>query len=180
MHLRSLAVGMLQKARLNKLAHRVYYSTFHGFDTANKVVLHALEKCFDLAQELGTASKGDYFEFGLFKGYSFWFSQNIAKQRSLDSMRFFGFDSFRGLPEVRGIDKTEKKDFYEGQYACSKDKVIKNLNSKGVNWDRTFLIEGYYSESLSEELKRHYGMKNVAISLIDCDLYKSTRDVLRF
>jgi hypothetical protein len=38
---------------------------------------------------------------GLFNGYSFWFAQTAARDRRLDTVRFFGFDSFAGLPDVQ-------------------------------------------------------------------------------
>ena len=92
----------------------------------------------------------------------------------------FGFDSFRGLPEVKGRDKTKSNDFYKGQYTCSKERVLKNLKSKGIDQKRTFLIEGFFENSLNEETRKQYKMGKVAIALIDCDLYNSTVEVLKF
>lgn len=42
-------------------------------------------------------------EFGLFKGYSFWYTQRMVRELKRNSMRLFGFDSFAGLPEPQGI-----------------------------------------------------------------------------
>lgn len=95
-------------------------------------------------------------------------------------MPFFGFDSFAGLPPVRGRDLTPRGDFYEGQYACPKDRVVANPSARGVDWRRTHLIEGYFEQSLTEELKAQLRHRAVAIALIDCDLYESTATVLRF
>ncbi len=177
---RSLVVKSLQKANLNKLAHKVYYTHVHGFNTANPAVLPALEACFERSRESGLAHQGDYFEFGIFKGYAFWYAQHVAGKCGLNDMHFFGFDSFAGLPPVKGRDETANQDFYEGQYACSKEQVVANLNQKGVDWTRTHLVQGYFDQSLTDELKAELQNRKIAIALIDCDLYESTATVLRF
>jgi O-methyltransferase len=178
--MRRAIVKFLQKTRLNRLAHRVYYRYFHGFKPGQTEVKYALERAFTRAAALEIIPKGDYFEFGLFKGYSFWYAQKTASSLGLNTMRFFGFDSFAGLPNVSDADKSTSDEFYEGQYACSKDKVVDNLLSHGVNWERTFLVEGFFSDSLTHQTKREYFMREAAIALIDCDLYSSTVDVLNF
>ena len=115
--LRQLIVKCLQVTRLNRLAHRLYYGHVHGFDAATRSTLEGIEKAFAHAKELGTLGEGDYYEFGLFKGYSFWTAQKTAKQHEAQSMRFFGFDSFAGLPDVGGLDKTARDDFYQRRHA---------------------------------------------------------------
>ena len=180
MTMRTLVVKSLQRFRVNKLAHKIYYRYVHGFDAANRAVLPALERCFATAQKNGKFDNGDYMEFGLFKGYSFWYAQRLADRHKLKSMRFFGFDSFKGLPAPNDIDLTPEDVFYEGQYYCEKSSVEDNLESNGVDWSRTHLIEGFFNDSLVPALKKEYDMRSVAIALIDCDLYASTRDVMFF
>jgi O-methyltransferase len=178
--LRPLVVRSLQKTGLNKLAHHLYYSYVHGFDTASPAVLPVLEACFRQAINRRLAYDGDYFEFGVFKGYTFWYAQDCARKHGLERMHFYGFDSFTGLPPVRGRDQTPHDEFYEGQYACSKEKVVANLDAKGVDWSRTHLVEGYFEQSLNAELKVQLRQRWIAIALIDCDLYESTAVVLDF
>lgn len=180
MTLRRIVVKCLQATRLNRLAHRVYYDHVHGFDAATRSTLEGIEKAFDLALKAGTLDGGDYYEFGLFKGYSFWSAQQKAKACEAGTLRFFGFDSFVGLPEVDGPDKTDQDDFYRGQYACSYEAVRASLDQAGVDWERTTLIRGFFNESLQPGLHEEHGMRPIAIALIDCDLYASTVDVLRF
>jgi hypothetical protein len=178
--IRLIIVKFLQKTKLNKLAHKIYYSYFHGFNPATKEIISALEIAFQKSSELGTINQGDYYEFGIFKGYAFWYAQKIANQHNSNKMNFWGFDSFQGLPPVKEKDKTQEEIFYQGQYSCIKDKVIDNLKNQGVDWNRTFLIEGYFEDSLKEELKQKHSMNKVAVALIDCDLYYSTVEVLSF
>lgn len=180
---RPAIVKMLQRARLNRIAHSIYYRYLYGFDTRQKdelALLQAIERCFETAVELGTATRGDYYEFGVFQGRSFWHAQMTAAKHSLNAMRFYGFDSFKGLPVVTGYDESEDDAFYQGQYVCGKDQVIANLNSKGVDWSRTFLIEGFYEQSLNEMTKAKFTMVKAAIALIDCDLYSSAAQALSF
>ncbi|MGH6918687.1 MAG: TylF/MycF/NovP-related O-methyltransferase [Geminicoccaceae bacterium] len=177
---RTLIVKSLQRFRVNKLAHKIYYRYVHGFDAANRAVLPALERCFARAKQDGRPDGGDYMEFGLFKGYSFWYAQHLADRHDMKSMRFFGFDSFKGLPAPSDIDVTPQDVFYEGQYRCEKPAVVSNLESKGVDWSRTYLIEGFFDDSLVPDRRKQYDMRSVTIALIDCDLYASTRDVMFF
>jgi len=177
---RRFVVKALQASGLNAVAHHLYYTHIHGFDTANRHVLSALDRCFAHAVSTGSAQSGDYLEFGLFKGYSFWYAQSVAKRHGLTSMRFFGFDSFCGLPEIGPVDATKNNEFYKGQYACSKEQVERNLDSKGVDWTKTVLIEGYYADSLSAAVKSKCVLSSTPIVLIDCDLYESTAEVLDF
>jgi O-methyltransferase len=177
---RRWAVRAMQSVGVNKVAHRVYYSYVHGFDTASHSLAPALERCFSHLADSGVAPTGDYLEFGVFKGYSFWHAQQVASHLHLDGMRFYGFDSFAGLPPPEGVDRTYRGDFYEGQYTCSKAMVERNLNERGVDWSRTFLIEGFFAESLTPELRAQHRLERAAIVLIDCDLYESTRQVLEF
>ncbi|MGH6915811.1 MAG: TylF/MycF/NovP-related O-methyltransferase, partial [Geminicoccales bacterium] len=175
-----VSVKIMRGLGINKVAARIYYNYIHGFDTATKFLVPALERCFHELAEAEPPVSGDYMEFGLFKGYSFWYAQQVAQRLKLDSMRFFGFDSFVGLPEPKGIDATQEERFYQGQFACSRATVEQNLDAHGVDWDRTFLIEGFFADSLTAATRTTHGMKRVALALIDCDLYESTVEVLEF
>ena len=94
-------------------------------------------------------------------------------------MRFFGFDSFEGLPEVDGVDEGDGQ-FFKGQYACSREQVEKNLTHNGMDLSRATLIEGYYNESLTEPLREQHPFRQAAVVMLDCDLYASTRDALNW
>lgn len=138
---------------------------------------NALREAFAEAKERTGGDVGDYYEFGIFRGGAFSAAQAACRELGIQSTHFYGFDSFQGLPPVEGIDETDGL-FYEGQFAASKEAVMRNLSRNGVDWDRTTLIEGFFSDSLTDEAKQQHPFRSVGVALIDCDLYSSTKEVL--
>jgi O-methyltransferase len=132
-----------------------------------------------LAQLVSTGVTGDYFEFGLYRGFSFWSAQQAATRIGLSSMRFFGFDSFEGLPEVIGNDR-KAGIFVSGDYRCTLPEVERLLSEHGFDWDRAVLVGGFFDRSLTPEIKQQHAMSPAALVMIDCDLYQSTVPVLGF
>ena len=100
-----------------------------------------------------------------------------SKAMGIDEIQYFGFDSFQGLPEAEGIDQADGR-FFEGQFACSKQDVENNLQSNGMDMSRVTLVEGYYEDSLTGELKGQHNFKPASVVLMDCDLYSSTVEAL--
>ena len=109
---------------------------------------------------------------------------HAAERHGLADIRLFGFDSFEGLPETdtckAPTDSTRMSDFAAGNYACSQDQLRQILLDGGVEMDRVTLTPGFYSDSLTETLKDELALTTAGIVNIDCDLYESTVDVLRF
>jgi hypothetical protein len=178
---RRLVVKSLQALGHNRAASDIYYRYFHRFDTPSPGLEAGFEQIFAEVARLGSLSDGaDYCEFGLFKGHSFWKAQQEASKHGL-ACRFFGFDSFAGLPAVVGPDRTDYGEFRKGQYSCSQHEVVENLRKAGgIDWRRTFLVPGYFEQSLTPQLIERYEIRKVGVAMIDCDLYSSTAEVLRF
>ncbi len=122
---------------------------------------------------------GDYYEFGLFRGFTLWHAQQAADRAEIATMRFFGFDSFQGLPKIEGNDR-KAGIFISGDYRCTKDWVEKALTKHGFDWSRGALIEGFFDDSLTPALKAEHSMARAALVMVDCDLYQSTVPVLSF
>lgn len=176
-HLRRAAIRTLQATGLNGFASNVYYRHFHGFRSASPGLDDGFATIFAEAARRGSLAKADYVEFGVFKGYSFWLAQKLAAEHGFFP-RCFGFDSFEGLPEVRGVDRTAHGEFRKGQYACSLDTVRRNLETAGIEWSRTHLFKGFFEQTLTEALVRQHGIRRIGVAMIDCDLYESTVTVL--
>src|SRR5690606_27658546 len=63
---------------------------------------------------------------------------------------------------------------------ASRDEVEKHLTTHGVDWSRATLIEGFFDESLTPELKRSLPRRSAGVVLLDCDLYASTAVALEW
>lgn len=97
----------------------------------------------------------DYFEFGVAGAYSFkWWLQNNANSSS----RFFGFDTFEGLPEKWGA-------FEKGSMAYA-------LTSLHINDERAGFYKGLFQQTLIPFLDQ-YENKNRKLIHIDSDLFSS-------
>lgn len=178
---RRAVVKTLQTLRLNQVASAVYYRYFHRFDSVSSDRVAGFEQLYAAVDELGSLEDADYCEFGLFKGFSFWKAQEQAHKHGWSNTRFFGFDSFAGLPEIEAPDRTAHGEFRQGQYECTKQDVVDNLErAGGIDWSRTFLIKGFFKDTLLPSVVTQYGIKRVGVAMIDCDLYTSTAEVLQF
>jgi hypothetical protein len=129
------------------------------------------------------APVGDYYEFGVYKGFSLWFATQVAEALDRPDMRFFGFDSFDGLPEPIGIDRQPDacgSTFARGNFCAGLELVRGFLTQYGTDMGKVTLIKGFFENVLAPKLVAEHGMRPAAVILIDCDLYESSRTVLTF
>lgn len=102
----------------------------------------------------------DYMEFGVAGGASFnWWLQHNPHTDS----RFYGFDTFEGLPEKWG--------------AFEKGSMAHALESLQIKDERASLHKGLFQDSLLPFLENHENSKRKLIHL-DADLFSSTLFVL--
>ena len=120
---------------------------------------------------------GDYYEFGVFDGHSLQAAYHAARELGYSEMRFWGFDSFCGLPEPTGLDCSPE--WRRGLYACERERVIGNLGQAGVNLNAVTLVEGFFGVILPL-FSRQVTFPTAALALVDCDLYASAVPVLDF
>jgi hypothetical protein len=123
-------------------------------------------------------TEGDYFEFGLFRGRTFIAAYHFAQANKLHKMKFYGFDSFQGLPQIQGVDAGGE--FAGGQYAMGVERFTNLIRGRGVDLQKVKLVPGWYSESLNAQTKAGLQARKAALIFVDCDLYESTVPVLEF
>lgn len=138
-----------------------------------------------IIKAMKVAPAGDYYEFGVYKGFSLWFATQIALALDKSDMRFYGFDSFEGLPEPKGVDKKTDSGgntFAKGCFAADIELVNSVINKycDKSTAERIVLIKGYYENTLVDDLTSQYGMRHASVILVDCDMYESTKTVLNF
>lgn len=123
---------------------------------------------------------GDYLEFGVWKGGTFTSAFHFARRYNLDAMRFYAFDSFEGLPEIKGLDAEGFKQFDKGQFLCSEKQFRSNIAGNGVDLDRVETVVGWFDKVLNNTTKGKLPLQKAAVIWIDCDLYESTVPILDF
>ncbi len=129
-----------------------------------------------VSEAVGADGMGDYLEFGVYQGNSMMAMQEAVRRVGLERVRFFGFDSFAGLPSEAEWDGP----WSEGEFRSDIEFTRKRLTEGGVDWDRTELIKGFFSDTLTPELRQQHGMEKASLIMVDADLYTSSRDALAF
>lgn len=130
-----------------------------------------------LTERLGADKLGDYLEFGVCHGTSLACMNQSVQDLGLRSVRLFGFDSFEGLPE---IVETDDEVWSSGQFKSEYEFTKKILTSKGIDWNRTILVKGWFSDTLNNDLLQKHKITKASVIMIDCDMYSSTKTALDF
>ena len=119
----------------------------------------------EMAARLAHGVPGNIIEFGVFQGFSTRVLRRAVRGLQRGQLRgprkeIFACDSFKGLPEP--YENLER-----GAFACAPP------NLPGVQ-----IVEGYFEDSLTDDLARRVG--RVALASFDADLYSSTLCALRW
>lgn len=123
--------------------------------------------------------RGDYLEFGVFRGDSIILAYNFISGLYKDKQcRFFGFDSFEGLPDIIA-NSDIREGWVKGEMNADFNKVNRRI-SKHITDNDFKLIKGFFEKTLTESLKDKLGLKTAKIVLIDGDLYTSAKVALDF
>ena len=131
-----------------------------------------------LLDEDPTAAGGDFLEFGVYYGTSLACMHQALGQLGLDQVRMIGFDSFEGLPESAAEDPASP--WLPGQYRSSLGMTRGYLRKRGVPPDRVVLEKGWFSDSLTPEMRERHRITRASFLMVDCDLYSSAREALAF
>jgi len=131
-----------------------------------------------LMETYGPASLGDYLEFGVCQGTSMACMHRALQAFPLEQVRLFGFDSFEGLPDTAQTDDGGL--WHPGEYKYDVQLATAFLTHQGVNWDRVFLIQGWFRDTLNDALVCRHHMTKASVIMVDCDMYLSAREALTF
>lgn len=119
----------------------------------------AKTRMYDLCLDMLADCPGLFLEFGVWQGGSI---NYLARQ--LPYKKFYGFDSFEGLPEDWHL--SDKDSRMKGHFATKIPHVRKNVE----------LVKGFFDKSLPPFIDTHPG--KVCFLHIDSDLYSSAKFVL--
>jgi O-methyltransferase len=131
-----------------------------------------------LAARHGGNNLGDYLEFGVFAGTSMSCMAEVLKELRLDKVRSFGFDSFEGMPAIAASE--DEGTWQPGQFKFDIEITKAILRKRGADMSRITLTKGWFDRTLSAALRQQHGLRKASVIMVDCDLYSSTVEVLRF
>jgi len=118
-------------------------------------------KCFEIIKETSNV-KGDIIEFGVWNGNNLIMIKKILDYFNLKK-KVIGYDNFKGMP------KPDKKNYFIG------DKKLVYYICKFFNLKNIKIIEDDIM-SLKNHVKK---MPKLSIIYIDCDLYNTTKKILK-
>ena len=122
---------------------------------------------------------GDYAEFGCHKGSTFSMAYH-ASRRINYRCNMWAFDSFLGLPP-KAVPEDEHPAWIEGSMSTTVDrfKLICRINR--IRESDYKMVVGYYEDTIGIATAADPNLpNNIALAYLDCDLYSSTKTVLRF
>lgn len=125
---------------------------------SSAILFHHKQQLQDYVAGLLKEKDGLFLEFGVFKGESINFFSSKNKDK-----KFYGFDSFEGLPE-----SWAGSEFAKGHFSLNGHLPQVNQNVE--------LIKGWFDETLPKFLENVNG--NIGFLHVDADLYSSTKTIL--
>lgn len=132
--------------------------------------LNAINILRESGQEIG-----DYLEFGVSRGTSYACMYHALRQAGVTDARLIGFDSFEGFP-----NEATHQGWEPGAAASTVSATKRYLKRRGVSEEAINLVKGWYEDSLTPETRARFKLRKTSLVMIDCDLYSSSRDALRF
>ncbi len=124
----------------------------------------------------------NYYEFGVAEGGSMLLYmlavKKFCRDYDMDISKFhiYGFDSFEGLPEAQEGDK--RYGWSKGEMSCSSDLIEEKIKRANFPRENVHFVKGFYSESLTPELKASFKNNPPALINMDADYYSSTIQAL--
>ncbi len=122
---------------------------------------------------------GSYAEFGCCGAMTFNLAFRAARENGYRA-HFWAFDSFQGLPPQTAPEDQHPM-WVEGDMSMSVEDFNKVCRSTGMTARDYTTVKGFYDDTLRDVGMASPGRPDqLSLVYIDCDLYSSTMDVLRF
>lgn len=168
-----------EKLSGEQIFNREFHNNNNYFYTLSPTAIPTIQYAFQLlaAEKPELLLEGAYYEFGLFKGFMLWYAENAFRHLTGEGFKFYGFDSFEGLPSD-SIDEHEW--WLPGNYTASREQVMNNLKLHGANMSRIHLCQGWFSAEVFSKFAEQNELKRMAIVNIDSDMYESCMEVFKF
>ena len=139
--------------------------------------------------EQTVCSSRDLYTFGVYTGRTMRGIAIAMNSTRVPFRRFWGFDSFQGLPEESlGTVRSpiSRREWQRGSWNVAD--VLHDYNAASVQQKliayigepRAQFVVGFYNESLTSTLPVDRGMRPALFVEFDCDLYISTLQALNF
>lgn len=141
----------------------------------------------DYEAKTGWSSPGNYYEFGVGWGGTLMeyiralnFFCRVSK-KNFYKHKIFGFDSFEGLPEKKGVQDGHPA-YGKGFFSHSSDEIGALIRRYGVDlkYGNIKFIKGFFEDSLTSELRDKLKRWPPSIVTVDCVYYSSTKTVLEW
>lgn len=120
---------------------------------------------------------GDYAEFGSYGARTFTLAWGAARLVGHPA-RLWAFDSFQGLPASADA-RDVHPGWSEGAMAMTEASFVAACIANGIPRADIHTVPGFYTESLAPQASGPRPVR-LAFAYIDCDLYSSTTEVLRY
>jgi O-methyltransferase len=134
-----------------------------------------------MAYVAGSRLPGDYVEFGVSGGTMFAAAYHAAQRNGLDRMRFYGFDSFEGMPPPSRSDVDFSGDQHvRGAFAADLSEFQTVMSRNRVDQSRIDIVPGWFDDVLTEATKDELQLELAAVVAADCGSYEPTLAALEF
>ncbi len=179
-----MVYGDVAESQMDPSEHYLQFGRHEGRTGVPPKLKHPLEReltdrieFFERAFNalLANGIEGDYLEFGTGHGKTLWCAWKASRAVGLNP-HLWAFDSFKGLPPCDNPIDESHPAWQTGRYAVSELKLRANLEAMGVPDDDLTTVPGFFADSLCRP-----GLpETVSLAYVDCDMYSSTIDVLKY
>ena len=160
------------KSPVRQLTDRIYRQGGYFEQRARRDFIHQAIITLDF-----NSISGAYVEFGCCGANTFGYTAEALRRTSRTPRVMYAFDSFAGLPPS-DLPVDQHGQWIAGTMKMGLDEFHRQCRRKRIVNYHT--IEGYYAQTLPRQPDTFLPKGEIAFAYVDCDMYVSTVEVLRF